>query len=79
MTGYQTFWRKSPRHKWVRSIDTPYEEKRELDMSFVLGYLATQGHFTGQVAYQVVELGTGWRSNDLVSRATPMQEVRTVL
>ena len=79
MTGYQTFWRESPAHKWIRGMETQYDFRREMDMNYILGRLATQGHFDGQAAYQTVEIVGGKRPSDLVGQREKMDEVRTVL
>ena len=79
MTGYQTYWRKSPSHKWIRSMETEYDFRREMDMNYILGWMATQGYFKGQVAYQTVEIVSKVRDNDLVPHNTKMDEIRTVL
>ena len=79
MTGYQTYWRKSPKHKWIKSLMTQYEERMEYDINYLLGYLATQGNFDGQAAYKKVEIVSGIRTGDLVDRNEKMNEIRTVL
>lgn len=79
MKGYQTYWRKSPHHKWVRSIETEYDFRREADMNSILGWMMSQGNFDGQVAYQTIDIVGGIRPNDLVSHNTKMDEIRSPL